>query len=261
MPTLVLSPRYRPDSIALGKAADAAGWRVERLHRWEVPEHLRQEEVIPYGEPMFVAFIAEQLALALIEPPLDWLTTLPFRYLERSIQFTTLAAARLHGDRAFFKPADDKCFAAGVYDSGDALPASELLPDDSPVLIADQVVWEVEYRCFVLDRKLAAIPPYWRDDHAADEEEPPMDEAREAARFVEELLKDSNIRMPPAFVLDIGRVRGTGWAVIEANPAWASGIYACDPSRVLPVLARATCPEATVSPADAAWVVCRDAEA
>jgi hypothetical protein len=29
---------------------------------------------------------------------------------------------------------------------------------------------------------------------------------------------------------------GQQWAVIEANPAWASGIYDCDPVQVLHVL-------------------------
>lgn len=67
----------------LGAAADAAGWRVERLHKWDVPERLREEEIVLYTEPVFAAFVAEGLDLALIEPTLDWLTTLPSRYLHR----------------------------------------------------------------------------------------------------------------------------------------------------------------------------------
>ena len=39
-PILILPPRYTPDSIALWKAATAAGWRVERLPDWRVPEWL-----------------------------------------------------------------------------------------------------------------------------------------------------------------------------------------------------------------------------
>jgi hypothetical protein len=37
-------------------------------------------------------------------------------------------------------------------------------------------------------------------------------------------------------VVDVGRVAGRGWAVVEANPAWGSGLYGCDAARVLPVL-------------------------
>jgi len=37
-------------------------------------------------------------------------------------------------------------------------------------------------------------------------------------------------------------IRNHGWAVIECNAAFASGIYGCDPVAVLPVLRRACQP-------------------
>jgi hypothetical protein len=45
MPTLILPPRYTPDSIALSKAAVRAGWDVERLTGWQVPQYLVGQEV------------------------------------------------------------------------------------------------------------------------------------------------------------------------------------------------------------------------
>jgi hypothetical protein len=39
-------------------------------------------------------------------------------------------------------------------------------------------------------------------------------------------------------VIDIGKIVGRGWAVVEANPAWGSGIYGNDPDEVLNVLAK-----------------------
>lgn len=43
-----------------------------------------------------------------------------------------------------------------------------------------------------------------------------------------------------AIVVDVGEIFGRGWAVIEANAAWGSGIYGCDPGRVLDVIRHAT---------------------
>ncbi|MDA7887578.1 ATP-grasp domain-containing protein [bacterium] len=39
--------------------------------------------------------------------------------------------------------------------------------------------------------------------------------------------------------MDVGLIRGRGWAVVECNECWASGIYACDPTRVLETLVSA----------------------
>jgi hypothetical protein len=40
-------------------------------------------------------------------------------------------------------------------------------------------------------------------------------------------------------VLDVGVIGERGWAVIETNAAWGSGIYGCDPKAVLQVIRRA----------------------
>jgi hypothetical protein len=43
--TLVLPPRYTPDTIAVGRAAGSAGWDVERLASWRVPAWLTERAV------------------------------------------------------------------------------------------------------------------------------------------------------------------------------------------------------------------------
>ena len=80
VPTLVLPPRFTDDSNALWRAALDAGWDIERLSGWRASEGLARREPVLYGEPLFAAAIAEQLDLALLEPPFDWLTRLPDRY-------------------------------------------------------------------------------------------------------------------------------------------------------------------------------------
>jgi hypothetical protein len=66
MPTLILPPRYTSDSIALWKAAIDLDWNVERLHEWQVPTDLQQQQNVVYGEPLFASFVAEKLSLKLI---------------------------------------------------------------------------------------------------------------------------------------------------------------------------------------------------
>ena len=61
--------------------------------------------------------------------------------------------------------------------------------------------------------------------------------------------------MRPAFVVDVGLVEGRGWAVVEFNPAWCSGLLGADPAAVLGVLERACREVEALDATDAAGVV------
>lgn len=261
MPTLLLSPRYTPDSIALWHAAIDAGWDVQRLNGWRPPEDLSVEDPVFSDEPLLALMVAERLQTALIEPTLDWLTRLPARYLRRLVRFVSLADARSLPGPVFIKPADDKCFPARVYESGAALPPLPHLLPDTPTLASDPVHFSVEYRCFVADRKLHAISPYVRGGDIARNAEGEWvalpGEVEAATAFVTELLADEGAPIPPASVIDVGLIEGQGWAVVESNPAWGAGICGCDPAQVLAVLRRACIPQARLTAGDAAWVVAR----
>jgi hypothetical protein len=246
MPTLLLSVRQSDDAQQLWRACIAANWDVVRVHGWKVPS-LRSNDVAIYGEPLFAQHVAQTLGLRLVEPPLDWLPRLPARWRGRNVRLTTLADARKFTDRAFIKPADDKCFEARVYSSGAELPAPGPLPEDLPVLVQEVVEWTIEFRCFVLEHRVAAISAYWRDGQLAKSSDGVWRasdaELNEAAQFCEQVLRDPNVSVPDAAVLDVGMIRNYGWAVIECNASFASGIYGCDPAAVLPVLRRACIPE------------------
>ena len=140
MPTLVLPPRITPDTDAMLAAAKAAGWEALRLDSWRVPAGLKGRDVVLYGEPLFADVVAPLLGVALLQPPFDWLPSLPQRYRQRQVTFTNLAAAREYPQPVFIKPADDKCFPARVYASGAELPDATVLPDDTPVLISEPTV-------------------------------------------------------------------------------------------------------------------------
>ena len=257
MPTLVLSPRVTEDTEAVGAAARRAGWRVEQLDSWRAPARLKGEDVAVYGEALFAAVVAADLGLALLDAPPDWPANLPERYRRRRIWYTTLGDARGRPGPLFAKPVDDKCFKAGVYPSGGDLPGGTHLSASTPVLLADPAEWEIEFRCFVLNRAVVAHSPYARNGQLAqapDGSWPAAEtERREALAFAAAFLADPHVPLPPAIVVDVGKIRERGWAVVEANGAWASGIYGCDPAAVLRVLARATQPRSTISPADTLW--------
>ncbi len=261
MPTLLLSPIFTEDSIALYGAALEAGWDVERLFGWRIPERVIGADVALYGEGLFAEFVAEALDLALLEPPFGWLTSVPAEHLRRTVRYLTLVEAVRVPGPAFFKPADEKCFPASVYPSGAAIPAVEGLPPETPVLVAEPVAWEVEYRCFVLDREVVAFSPYLRAGVLARSESgewpASASELDEAAGYARTVLADRSMEVPPAFVLDVGVISGQGWAVVEANPAFAAGIYGCDPGAVLPVLRRATMRRERVTREEACWVIAR----
>jgi hypothetical protein len=257
--TLVLPPRYTEDSLLLSRAAQRAGWDVERLPSWHIPPPLREEDVVLYAEPLFVMHAAPQVDLALLETPYDWLPGLPRRYVARDVRLTTLRdARRLTGER-FVKPAMEKFFAAAVVSSGEALPGPDVASDVLPVLVSDVVAWEAEFRCFVLGRRCVAMSPYLIAGELARTEDGQWtcDEAlcEHATRFAGQLLNDPAVRMPPALVVDIGKIRGGPWAVVEANPAWGSGIYGCDPDRALEVVRRSCVKADRLVDADKPWVI------
>lgn len=261
MPTLVLSPRYSSDSITLRRAAVAEGWNVLRLQGWRVPDELRErnDDIALYGEALFAAAIAEALGRVLLEPAPDWLPGLPAPYLRRAVRYTTLGAAREQEAPAFVKPADGKTFPARVYASGHELPSAEIVPDATAVLVSEPVDWGIEFRLFVLDGWIITFSPYLRRGQLAQAGDGSWSatpgEVEAALEFAARVLGDPAVGLPPAVVLDVGIIAERGWAVVEANAAWASGLYGCDPARVLPVLARACVPADRLSDADRRWVV------
>ena len=258
MPTLVLSHRYSPDSNALFAAALAAGWDVERLRSFRCPEGLASRDPVFYGETILADAIAGDLGIMLLEPTDSFLPRLPQHHRRREVRLTTLADALTIRESAFVKPTDEKCFPARVYADGTAIQPDPVLPPDLPVLVSEPVVFEVEFRFFVLERQVAALSPYIRGGeiarNAAGDWEAEPAEVEAATASILAMLGDTEVDLPPAVVVDVGRMSGRGWGVVEANAAWASGLCGCDPARVLPVLRRAAVARSMMSEADSRWV-------
>jgi ATP-grasp domain, R2K clade family 2 len=258
MPTLLLSQRHSSDSNAMWRAAIHEGWGVERIRGYSIDPDLAAKDPVLYGETLLADALAAPLDLAFLEPTADWLPSLPERYRRRAVRLATLADARALTQPSFVKPPDEKWFGARVYESGAALEVAEGMEDEYAVLIAEPVVFEVEYRFFVLSRAVSTGSIYIRGGAIARSGggEWPADpaETEAAAAFLQTLLRDPAVELPVAVVIDVGRIQGRGWAVVEANPAWASGLCDADPLAVLAVLRRATVPRAALVATDRRWV-------
>jgi hypothetical protein len=236
MPTLILSPRHTEDSQRLWRAAGKRGWDVERLTSWRATEQLRNiADPVIYVEVLMAPTVATELGIELLEAPENWLPQLPYEYRKRDIALTTLGEARTCENPRFVKPPNDKSFPAGIV-LGRDLPRD--FPDESPVLVSEIVEWNTEFRCFVLDRKVVTFSVYLRDGELQKESGYATDDAEDEAvtAFTQKVLNDPRVSFPRAFVMDVGVIRERGWAVVELNAAWGSGLYGCDEDKVLDVL-------------------------
>lgn len=239
MPTLILGPRQTEDSQRLWRVASRLGWRVERLATWRIPDDLLGvPDPVLYVEALFAPSLAAALGVCLVEPPEDWLPSLPGEYRGRSARLVAAGVARQNPAPMFVKPPNDKSFPAAVR-TGPEVPA--FVADDEPVLVQEVVEWEKEFRCFVLGRELRTFSIYLRGGELQKDAgyESTEAEDEELRAFVGRVLADPRVSLPRAVVMDVGVIRGRGWAVVELNAAWGSGIYGCDPAEVLEVVRHA----------------------
>lgn len=238
MPTLLLSDRPHRDNQLLWRAAIHLGWRVERIRGWRPPETVVEPPLVPYVEGLLMDYLKQEYGFEGGEPPSDWLCRLPWEYRRRAIRLTTLDQELPLVEPVFLKPPNDKSFPARVYGPGSEPPPD--VPRGIDVLAAEPVAWEAEYRCFVLESQVVALSPYLRQGELAESSDffAPPQEIDAARAFAESLLADARVQTPAAVVLDVGSIQGRGWAAVELNAPWGSGIYGCDPTAVLNVLLR-----------------------
>jgi len=245
---LITQPRVgtsHNEILALQIAAREKGWEVlPAPSGWRLDEELTKSGVkgVPYGSQTFCEVIAMQMGWTLKQNSFDWLSKIHPYYLKRKVDFMTLGEAQRIQETKFIKPADDKVFTAKVYAPGELI-VPESVPLDTPTLVSDVVEFDLEYRTFV-DKRVRTWSNYICYDHVADPkywDMIPMGEEREPYEFVNDMLHDMEFHdmgglVTVPSVIDVGRIKGKGWAIIETNQAWASGIYGCSPMQVLKVL-------------------------
>jgi hypothetical protein len=244
VPTLLLTPRSTDDAQELWRGCAQLKWNVHRVHGWKVPA-VDPADVAVYAESLLATHITQRLKLELLEPEVDWLPSLPERWRNRTVLLTTMKEARGVLEPRFIKSAAGKEFDARIYASGKDLPHGEMIGNSLSVLVQGIVPFDVEYRCFVSGRVVRTASSYWR--HGKDPRDEKglwsVAELSKAIQFCGAFLADPAVRVPDACVIDVGLIQEKGWAVIECNAAWSSGVYGCDGAEVLPVLRRACRPK------------------
>jgi hypothetical protein len=258
---LVLSSRELPATPALEAAAKSLGWRVAYFDEGARSE--RRGVTTWYGGVGVARDAARRFGLALLEPPLDLLARLPERYVRRCVEATTLGRLGSFAEPVFLKPADplDKSFDAGVYRELDQVRGQGRLGRDTPVLVSTPVEWLIEYRFFVAGGEVVAFSPYisfgrvtWKPFDARSQA-PRPDPA--ALALVHALLRDRGVALPPASVVDVGLIEDVGWAVVEFNPVWCSGLLGAEPAPVARALPGVAKPAEMLADGERAWVLRR----
>lgn len=220
-----------PDGADVERDAVAAAWRslggeVVRLARFWEPPPLEPARVRLYGGYTFCLVVAHTLGLTLVSPDDAMLVKVPRSLLRREVRVTTLEAAMRGAFPCFAKPLAPKAFTAQVYASPEQLAhETRGMEPEAPVIVSEIVTLDAEARAFVVDGEVAAVATYEGVEACPEE----------AVRAVMGAAE-----VPEACVLDFGLVRGRGWAFLEANAAWGSGLNGCDALAVVPCLMRAT---------------------
>ncbi|MFI9723295.1 ATP-grasp domain-containing protein [Streptomyces sp. NPDC052396] len=244
--TLLLPPRLTASARAVRAAARQCGLRTVQLADFTVPPGLRARHL--HAGPGFADAVAPRLGIAPLEAPPDWLSRLPRECTRREIRTMPIHEAYRLRRPAFIKSPNDKGIPARVYADGSRLPGPDAVEPDTLVLVSDVVEFTAEYRLHLLDGRVHTGSRYAEHGRLA-----PGPLSPEAAAHGAGLLAGYGHTLPSAIVVDIGLVRGE-WAVVEANAAWASGIYTADPDRSLEVVLRAAGPREAVAERDRPYV-------
>ncbi|WFB67531.1 ATP-grasp domain-containing protein [Chryseobacterium sp. WX] len=232
---IALSPMYTEDSNNLKKASLNSSYELSRFNaKWSVPEEFRQDVIAVYGEDIYAEIVAEQCDLTLTKPDDNWLSKISEEFTKRKISYGKLKDF-VHDEDIFIKCSDFKTFKAGVYQKVSDIKGFDSLDPQITIFTSEVVEWELEVRCFVLNNEIKTYSSYWRNN-AFDTNPLSEWEQKDLFEFFGRFITQYAETLPKAIVLDFGIIKGKGWALIEANPAWCSGLYACDAEKALEVI-------------------------
>lgn len=234
---VALSPIYTEDSNNLKKASLSSPYELNRFNaKWNVPEEFRGDVIAVYGEDIYAEIVAEQCNLTLTKPSDDWLSLISETFTKRKINYGKLKEF-IHLENIFIKCSDFKSFKAGVFDKVTDINGFDSLDLGSMVFTSEVVHWDLEVRCFVLNGKIETYSSYWRNNQF-DTQGLSETEKTQLFNFFDDFIVQYQNTLPNAIVIDFGIIQNKGWALIEANPAWCSGLYACNAGKALEIIVK-----------------------
>jgi hypothetical protein len=213
-----------------------------QLDSLTLPPWLRARHL--YGDTPFADAVAGPLELGLLEAPEGWLASLAEEFVRREVRLMTMGEAHQLSSPLFIKSANDKTVPAMTYVDGSRLPGVDAIDPGVRVLVSEIVRFRTEVRLHLLAGRVHVAQQY-----AAAGRRALGAAGAEALAFADRLLASEADRLPSAIVVDIG-LTDAGWAVIEANAAWASGGYGADPQLLLDVVLHAARPLSTIDDRD-----------
>ncbi|MFG2532362.1 ATP-grasp domain-containing protein [Streptomyces sp. NPDC048516] len=243
---VLLTPAQRTSTAGLlNGAAARRGLETVTLTGPGTLRALAGRPVHWYGGPRTADRIAGPLRLGLLDPPDDWLARLPPQLTLRRVELMTHGEASRRTGPFFVKPPSDKSFPPSVVACGAQLPPAT---PQTPVLVSEVASFATEYRLFLLAGTLVTATRYavhGRLDPAPLDADPYAPDVRAFAARLSALAP-----LPSAAAVDVGRLDGGGWAVVEANMPYFAHCYAADPAAVLEVVLRAAGPYERVQDSD-----------
>ncbi len=234
---IVLSPNFSQDSMIINQASVETQYSTVRFGSWNIPESSRKDVIAVYGEDLFTKIVADQCGLELLKPEDDWLSNVPVKYTLRDIQYARFFEIQ-EAQNKFIKPVDFKFFPAGVYENVQQIQGFNAIDSNIEVFVSDVVHFTIEVRCFVMDRKVQTWSTYVYNDQIQLKDQMSPKEENMMLQFTNDFLSDASIKIPDAVVIDVGFIPEKGWALIEVNPVWSSGVYACNPKKVIETIVR-----------------------
>jgi hypothetical protein len=216
--TLVVPEKHDSERDAVCEVWLRHGGTILRLGRFWEPPSLERSTVRLYGPETFCLVLAQKLRLALVSPDDALLARFAPELLQRRLIETSLSAATSAqlDFPAFIKPVVPKIFRAAVYDTLAYLEEEcEGLSPDTRILVSELVPIAAEARAFVLDGSMMTIAIYEGNGDLAD-----------AVRTAKVVAR--NPHLPTTCVIDLALIENRGWAVLELNATWGSGLNGCD---------------------------------
>jgi hypothetical protein len=225
----------------------------------DVPREVYQADIagenVSYWVPSFLAAQLQRLniAQALTSPGDSFMSDIPEELSGRKIVTTSLKnflSTETKASSLFIKPAEAKLdyFVAGSYTLSDIekLAQQYSIPDSTMVQYTDSILeLNYEHRLYIYDGLVLTGSAYLIDGSTYyDNMDNPLYQYKlpNAVAYAQDII-DTISNKPMAFTLDVAwNIKTQSWFVLEANPAWCSGIYGSDVESVIYTIQRSCNP-------------------